>query len=81
MPTTAPVKRPATWVDTLPIVTEVDVTPVRSWNAVAGIGGADEPLAVLLVELVEEHAVRSPTVSTRQMTTVESGVRRIRGII
>ena len=59
--------RPANWVDTLPIVTDVDVTPVWSWKADAGIGGIDEPPAVLLVELVEEQAVNSPAMSTRQV--------------
>ncbi len=70
--------RPADWVETLPIVTDVGVTPVWSWKAAAGIGGVEELLAALLVELVEEHAVSSPAMSARQMAKPESGVCRIR---
>ena len=43
--------RPANRVVTLPIVTEVGVTPVWSWKADAGIGGVDEPLTTLLARV------------------------------
>jgi hypothetical protein len=44
------------------------------------MGDVDEPLVVLLVELVEEQAVVSPATSARQMATAESWVRHIRPI-
>ncbi len=81
MPTAAPANRPASLVDTFPIVTDVGVTPVWSWKADAGMGGAFDPLDVLLVELVDEQAVSSPAASTRQTANVGSWLRRTRTII
>jgi hypothetical protein len=64
----------------LPIVTEVAVTPVWSLKAEAGIGGVDEPLPALLVEVVEEQAVSSPATSTRLTANDERGFRRSRAV-
>ncbi|MGD0392977.1 MAG: hypothetical protein ABSC41_10070 [Acidimicrobiales bacterium] len=57
----------------------MDVTPVRSWKAEAGMGGVDEPVVLLFVELVEEQAVSNPAMITRK-TGNAGRVRRIRVI-
>jgi len=74
------VNKPPTWVDTFPTVTVVGDTPVWSWKAEAGIGGVEDPVVSLFVELVEEQAVSSPATSTRQMENAERVVRRLRVI-
>jgi hypothetical protein len=82
VPTKLPVNRPAdraTRYRYRSSPTE-SVTPVWLSKADVGIGGVEAPLAVLVVELVEEQAAGSPATSKRQMATAETEDHRIRTI-
>ncbi len=87
VPTTAPSKRPATWVETLPIDTVDEVSPVRSENADVGTVDLELDDALAPVVWVDEHparvvanAVQTTSVSrTRVDRTRPATVERLTG--